>query len=96
MSARCVHTVEAEGRDFSYAARVDDAGRAAGNIEREQICACGARRWIAINGTARRAGSWSGLRYVVSSNSQSIESTHLTRESAASDEQRSDAWEAGP
>ena len=44
------HRVAESGPDYGYAGRVLNAGYAAGNIEREERCRCGATRWVAING----------------------------------------------
>ena len=53
------HSPAREGREYAYAARVVDAEAAAGNIERQELCACGASRWVAINGRHRAEGPWS-------------------------------------
>ena len=53
------HSPAREGLETAYAGRVQDAEAAAGNIERQEICSCGATRWVAINGRHRVAGPWS-------------------------------------
>lgn len=59
------HTVAREGRDYGYSGHVGQAEAAAGNIERQEFCSCGASRWVAINGRHRAEGPWSALAYGV-------------------------------
>lgn len=60
------HTAAHE-QDHAYTGRVTEESSglptpkvraAAGGIEREQTCSCGATRWIAINGDHEAATDW--------------------------------------
>ncbi len=57
-----MHEVVSVGPDYCYDARTPDAGPAAGNIEFEEICSCGARRWVAVNQRHRDEGPWGPTR----------------------------------
>jgi hypothetical protein len=77
------HEVASEGRDYCYSGRVTDAAAAAGNIERQQTCACGAVRWVAINGRHHAATPWTAVGFAVVAKadygrSHTIESLHAT------------------
>jgi len=77
------HAVLHEGPDYGYAARVNDAEAAAGNIERQQFCSCGASRWVAINGRHHVEGPWIKSVYgvvAISNHGQThiVVSTHET------------------
>jgi hypothetical protein len=52
------HSADFQGPDFCYDSRVPTAGRASGNIEYEERCACGATRWVASNAGTRAFGDW--------------------------------------